>query len=131
MLGGPGEVGVHRQPHVQQQQLQQGERPLDIAPQVAPAVGGELPEGVLEVLIVDAEEPRGLQADIGMDLPDPLPVDDIVRVQPGPKQALEVPFLRLLQVGHQGGIGQERGRDRMGGQMREELLDVAIEEGVE
>ena len=66
-----------------------------------------------------------------MDLSDPLPVDDIVRVQPGLEQALKVPFLRLLQAGHQVGIGQERGRDWMGGQMREELLDVAVEEGVE
>src|SRR5271157_6115212 len=86
---------------------------------------------VYYLLIVGAEEQRGLQADMGMDLPDPLPVDDIVRVQPGPKQALEVPFLRLLQAGHRGGIGQKRGRDRIGGQMGEELLDVAVEEGVE
>ena len=90
---------------------------------------GELPEGVLQVLIVGAEEPRGLQADIGMDLPDPLRVDDIVRVQPSPEQALEVPFLPAS--------GGPPGRHRSGtrpspdGPMGEELLDVAVEEGVE
>src|SRR5579864_3951259 len=111
MLGRLGKVGIESQTRVQKHYLEQGERSFDVSFEIVAATGGELPEAKLQVLIVGAEKPLGLKPDLGVSFSDPAPIRDVISVEPGLQQALEVSFLGLPEASHECRIAQEGGRD--------------------
>jgi hypothetical protein len=122
------EVGLERQPDVEEHGLQQRKLPLQQLWPSLGALGGQLPKVALQVLIVRAQKELRRHADFGVRMPHAHMPFQVVFVPGRFEQRGEVGPLRLFEPRDQPGVAEELQRLRERHQMRVEGLDERVGE---